>query len=609
MYSSQIVKNPIDFNLIEIRKYKIDRLNQDINRGVYGLDTETLNGYCKLLCDNKSNIQLSKKLENVYPSDIDLFLRFLTSHRFRNNHNFFYNLNYDINAIIKYLPKENLEELYLHTKTTYKDYELLFIPKKLFRINKDKQSYKYYDIAQFYGKSLEYNARKYLNKEKYLEEIDGAILGTSLEYWEKNLNKIIRYCINDCKLTYELGKLLNDTLIKNIKLIPNSYISKAGITKDFVRKQVKLFDITKIPRNALKYAFYSYSGGRFEVTQKGNIGTSTLYDIKSAYPYTIRNLLDLDNGIWKRTNSLHEKADYGFYLVKVYVKYNYISPLGITLKNGINIYPIMALPLYLTKDELLSYEKYIEFEIIDGWEYFTDNKIYPFREYIDKIYSLKNDVDKDNYEYNIYKILMNSLYGCFYEKFISKDKTDLTIKSGKLFNPVYATIITAKTRINLFLTAQLNPKKVVGFATDSILFKGNVDIPTENKLGKWDLEIKGKSIVLRGGIYKIGDNLKSRGIKKISGIKTPYGKYENIFDYIIKKPELPEYPVIINRPLSFIEVLLHHKKHDLTEINQFVDMKYTLDLNKDFKRLWDDKFNNGGELFSKSINSNPLILY
>lgn len=607
-------QNAIDWNHIRFRKYPLHKKSANPkNKSINGLDTETLNGWCKLIADGHGN--------HLMVDDADELFEFLTSKRYWHNHNFFYNLNFDANAIIKYLPKENLEQLYngvwhkhpsgksrfISNTTFFNGFRITFIPKKLFTITKGKHICKFYDIAQFYGSSLEKSAIKYLGLDKYIEPIDRKELGTSEKYWDANLPEIIKYCINDAFLTMKLGELVHKTIIDNIKIEPNAYISKASITKDVVRQMVDVPDITKIPNSAMKYAFHSYSGGRFEILTKGNVGKCTLYDINSAYPYHIQNLLDITKGKWVRTKSIHESANYGFYMVKVFVHYNRISPVSIMFNSSSLAYPIIEFITYMTKEEILAYENYIDFEIISGWEFYANELVYPFRDYILNTYEHKNQADKNDFSYMLYKILMNSLYGAFYEKQL---KHDGFVYAGKLFNPIYATMITANTRIQLFETAMPHINDVVGFATDSILFKGNPEIKTSDELGSWSMEGKEnqQSIVLRSGIYQIGDKMKNRGIKKASWINTPFGKFDDIFHYIKSVPFETIYPISMNRPLTFIECLLHHQKHDLWDINQFMDCEYGIDINKDMKRLWKSEFNAGIELFEKSIDSNPLIV-
>ena len=597
----KIYKGRIDFDMLELRKFSPYKLSRQVNKQVYGLDTETLHGYARLIADHEGHVSLITSADDA--------LRFLTQVYYRNNHNFFYNLHFDVNAIIKYLPKENIEELNETLKTTYKKYELFYIPRKIFRIICHNHVHKFYDVMQFFGGSLEYNAEKFLGLDKYIDPIDRAELGSSRQYWNDNFDAIVKYCINDCVLTKKLGDILYSTLKNSIGLKPNAFTSEAGLTKEFVRTFTEIPDLLKVPIGAIKYAFYSYAGGRFEITKKGYVGECSLYDINSAYPYYIQDLVDITQGEWRWTRDLHENATYGFYLVKVMTKYNKISPINITLPNNTLCYPMINCHTYMTKLELMAYDKYIDYEIIDGWEFFAnDDARKPFHKYINHVYSHKQRTPKDRYEYKTYKILMNGLYGTFYEK--HKNKGHDKIRVGKLFNPMYASMITAGTRVQLFEYAMQDINNFVGFATDSVLFRGTPDLPTSNALGDWSLEKVGETTVLRSGFYKIDDIVKARGVSTKTGLQTPDGiHYNSLFDYIVDKPKWTHYPVKLTRPLSFSEVLHKSKTFTIEDINIFTDIEYIIDINKDYKRIWDRELTAGIELLEDFIDSEPLVMY
>lgn len=602
-FDDLVFGNKIDYELIDIRKFPPAKLKIHNQKHINALDCETLHGYCKLLADStdKDNWLLDGDLYDI--------LYFMAKRKFENAHNFFFNLNYDANAIIKFLPRQKLEELRELNETTYEDFELYFIPRKIFSIQKGKHTTNFYDVAQFFKGSLNKNAKMYLDLDKYQKEykdIDGAVLGTSEKFWANNLPMIIDYCLNDCKLTKRIAELLDKTVINAIDLYPKKYMSKASLTKDYLKKTVNLPNIQSIPTQALVYAFNTYTGGRFEIIEKGNIGKCSLYDINSAYPYHFKNLIDINNGKWKKVTSMNENADYGYYLVDVKTKYNIISPISHYSKNGTLTYPIISCTKFMTKEEILNYEKFAEIEILNGWEYYADKYIYPFAEFIDKIYEKKNAVlDKKDFEYDLYKILMNGGYGLFLEKI---KQPDGRYKAGELFNPIYGTEITSRTQIDIFNFAQKDLNNLVGFACDSALFKGNPDLPTSNKLGEWDLEKMDNGIVLKSGIYKIGDKVQSRGMKKAENLKTPHGEFKDIFEYLRKMPNLTEYPVILHNPLTFAKVIQQHKKYTVDDINIFTDEIYNIAINKDLKRVWLDEFEGGIELLTRSIKSRPLIL-
>lgn len=597
-----------DFDQIQLRDRPPAMLKSLLqSKRVMALDTETLEGYCKLLADSSGRYLF---FEEPGAESLDMILDFMTSHRFRGSHNVFYNLNYDINAIIKFLPPENILDLALYNKTETELLELLYIPKKIFRIQ-DKasnHSYSFYDIAQFYGGSLEVNGKKYLGLVKNEKGLDRRLIGTRSDYWLEHEEDIISYCVQDCKITKGLGELLQETVQRATGYYAKGFVSKASITKDILRRIVKLPDITRIPIEALRFAYNTYHGGRFEILKKGAIGQASLYDIVSAYPYHISNLVGLDNGSWRRVSDMTERAVYGFYLAKVSVKYSSISPISHKLRNGVMVYPILeSKNIYITKHELEAYKDSLSFDIITGWEYYTSKPEYPLKEYIETLFKCKSQTPKTSFEYDLYKILMNSIYGAFLEK-VHKPEEDIWL-AGKLFNPVWATMITALTRIDLWEYAHKDLSSVIGFATDSILFNGKPDLPTGSKLGAWSFEDSGETIVIKSGIYQINEKYKSRGLQKGKKVLAPNGsEYSDLFSYIRSQPFNTVYPVILERPVSYREALAHVNTLGLEDINIFTKFQYDIDINRDFKRLWPDPFTNGIELFDRASDSSPLIL-
>ncbi|GAH87988.1 unnamed protein product, partial [marine sediment metagenome] len=242
-------------------------------------------------------------------------------------HNFCYNLRYDAQAILKYLPKEILLELWETSKTVYRDYKIKYIPKKVLSLTLHKNRYAFYDIAQFYKMSLKEASKTYLQKVKNPEAVDAERLNVDIKYWDLNIAKIIEYCKIDSLLTKELGEFLQDMFSQALHINPSNYISPASVSKQYFRKKCVIPVIQEISKKVLRAAFNSYKGGRFEVLEKGNLKKCTMLDIKSAYSYEISNLIDINKGDWKYTTQLHEKAFYGFYMAKLCVKRANMLPI------------------------------------------------------------------------------------------------------------------------------------------------------------------------------------------------------------------------------------------------------------------------------------------
>lgn len=587
--------NDITLKDLRIRKYPLFDLRKDTVHHINALDTETLDGYAKILCDDRGNV--------CEPQSVDDLLEFMTQRRYRSANNFFYNIRYDYQSILKYFDKDFLTGLYNTGKGEYQDYRIKYIPKRLFSITKNKHAHKYFDLAQFYEMSLESAALKYTPMVKNEDNLDRALIGTSQQYWDDNYDDIVKYCIQDAKITARLGVQLRDKLVDKVGLMPSSFISKAGLSKEYFRKTCTIPIIQKIPKGVLGIFLNAYSAGRFEVFRKGFIPNCVAVDINSAYSKAITLLPECTKGEWKKVVKYNPDALIGCYLVKIKSFNKIAGPHRMRVANGLIVYPIGEYYTYLTNWEMEVLKDDADIQVLRGWEYYDSNPIYPFKDRINMLYSLKSETPKSEYEYDLYKKIMNSLYGSFYEK---REKDGVYI-TGKLFNPVYASLITGYCRMVVWKVIRDYVDYVVSVATDGIIMDKKPKIPYSKKLGDWSVEGSGEVVIIRSGLYRIGEKVRERGVMSLKGIKSKDKEYEDIFEYILDKPERKDYPIITNRPLNLGECLIHTKTKSLKDLNVFVDNKYTITINRDHKRLWDGEFKNGGELFEKEISSRPLL--
>lgn len=590
-----IHSNKIDFSKVRLRRRALKDLKDNQSKDITALDTETLHGYARLIADSKGNFRYIKDIYDV--------LYFLTESRFRKSANFFYNVQYDFDAIMKYLDIDNLIKLVEKCKIDYEGYKIKYIPKKMFSITINSNSYQYYDLAQFYEMSLNRAGELYTDKHKNEDNLDRARIGSEPQYWKDHDKEILKYCLQDCYITEDLGNVLQHELVNTTGHAPKKYISQAGISKDYFRRECIIPDIREVPKFATYYAFQTYHGGRFEVTERGAVGEVTALDINSAYPYQITGLLDINNGKWVRVEGLNKNATYGFYLATVDIDYTYLPPLALNAY-GTVIYPCGKWTAYFTKEELESLTGLGTYKVINGAEFYHDKEVYPFREAINTLYGKKKITPKNSYEYSLYKKIMNSLYGCFYEKI---KQMDGSFKAGLLFNPIYATLICANTRLQLWREARAYGKDCVSLATDGLLIKGDHTIDECKDLGAWGFDGVAVSTILRSGIYSFGDNMKQRCVIKANTYRTPHGEFDNLFDYIRKFPEFKKYPVLNHRPYHMRECIVHNKAHTKEDINIFTDSEMAFDLNTDVKRIFDVQDITGRELLEGRISSKPWL--
>ena len=536
------------------------------------IDTETYHGEARLISDSFGNY--------LYDADIDGLLHFLTHQRFRTHHVFSYNLQYDAEAVLKMLPKENLNDLMEDRTTTYSAFTIKYIPKKLLTIkDRHRNTARFFDIAQFFEMKLETAVSKYLNMHK-LDYPHTARLNTDLSVWKEDFPDILKYNLNDSYITGLLAAFLQENLYHLFQFNPRSYISKASLAKDLVRIRGYIPDVLKLPVKARQYAFYAYKGGRFEVCARGYFPDTRLYDITSAYPFQIRDLIDVTYGEWKKVTDMHDEAHYGFYLCKVFVMPAPLCPMAYLLPNGVVCFPAGWIKTYLTKQEIEAYQRYADITVLFGWEFYPSRIRYPFRKYIDLLFSQKKQYEKTDYKYDLVKKMMNSLYGCFYEK----NPDGLKIKTGILFNPAYASIITANTRAQLFTAAKKHERQVIALQTDSILFDGAVSMPESKDLGGWQLESKGKAVVLQSGIYRLDDKIRLRGMQKARAISYDGRQYPNVFDMIEANPEPTKYEYVTERPHHLRECMRSTKRYTKDDINVWIPETRTLNINADLKK-------------------------
>ena len=598
------------------RKRKIEKGR--FNVPCLAFDTETLDGYCLLLaCSDKSYVLFDRiDRSNVYE-----ILNFLTKSKYKKTLNFFYNVDYDVSAIIKYLPAKNVRELMLFNTTEYDDFQLTYVPRKVFAVKKRKTKFYYYDLWQFYHVSLDKAAQLYLGG-KHKDPIDREKLGTSKKYWEENLHDIVKYCIKDCVLTAELAEIMQ----KKLNAIGLSFDKPYSTGTISIRYASEFYDFPVFkPTQYNLYAYLSYFGGRFEVIQKGYFDYVHVSDINSAYPYQISKLIDVSKGEWIKVSDLDENADVAFYKIVIEkTDDNPIQPFSFRNSGGLVYYPQFKGCLhYTTQDELLFAlnNTDTEIKVVDGYAFYAHEIVHPF-EKIKEIYEERKRIkNKDQVLQLVLKIIMNSLYGKFAEKTKQIYESDIDnatdfyvndgkiipvtqfLKPGRIFNPVYASLITARTRVMLLEQAYKKPDHVVAMFTDSILSTKKF-IEESKELGGWDSEGEGEALIVGCGVYTIRNEEKTktrlRGIHLTNSI--------DLIQIAERYPNKREIELSWKKTIKPKEALNFVNKYTLDDINYIINYAKKIDARMDRKRKWYENPETFGQLREKSYISEPLSI-
>jgi len=598
---------------------KIKNRRQTIKRNykcekILAFDTETYHGCCKL-------IACSGKKSKLNPSFLDClkFLFYLADNP--NIYRFFYNIDFDFSSILKLwkssinvLKKRilrKIEWLKNGIEVKYKSYILMWIKGRMLSIKHitRRKSVVITDIFNFFREGLNKESEKYINDIK-INDINGNLLNNSLDYWKKRQKDIIEYCIQDCILTKKLGIKLIDTINKINQPLPKYLVSSASLSKQYFRLNCYIPSISHIPKKILQISYDTYFGGRFEMFKRGWFNELFLYDIVSQYPSFIKRNPNLRNGVWKKSLYIPKKECFAYYLVKLNIPKEYKIPTIPIRHNGVNKFPNGIIKKWITWYDLDLIRDYIV-KVYKGYRFLKASKSKtnpidnskPFEKAIDNLFKKKQIFKKETLEYNLTKLTMNAVYGCFIETHKNYDKEgNYELNSGIMFNSVYASQITAFGRWSVIKDI---PKEyynnIIAIHTDSIISDISLDkfLDIGKELSQWNLEVKGKGIILNTGMYQIGNLVKTRGIpKKFIKNWLRFSLKNQIY-----KKKMFEIPHM--RKLS--EGLIRDKS--LINVNTIMDDKRSVNCNSNTKRDWISNFRSFKEVISKNIDSYPYYMY
>ena len=603
---------------------------------VLAYDTETYRGKCKLLCRNKGiHKSLMEKDITEFPS-FEQCIKFLTYYISKNMlgvYRFFWNIDFDIQAILKlYDGKDKLKFLddiskgipVKYTNSKGRKYIFKWLRSKSFTIIDVKQhrNIVFTDLYTFYNLGLGKAGKQYLDENK-LDNIKGKQLNLYISYWKKHRENIVKYCIQDCKLTAKLGwEVINS--IKNVDLeLPRTLYSPSSISKQNFRFNNYIPSICNTPIEVIQKAYNCYYGGRFELFKRGLIKKGYLYDIVSQYPDFIKDLPDMYNGLWikyKNLEKLPKERTFGYFLCQVDIPKDCKIPT-LPSKEGIVRFASGFHWNWYTWYDLDLMRDYI-IKIKKAYIYELNNRNYkPFKEKIEQAFAIKEKLKGTNkkMEYNTIKIYMNAIYGCFVEvndqiELINKDLNKIDkknekklLKAGILFNPIYASQITAFGRWSVVKNI---PKEkyehIIAIHTDSIITDKNMSqyLDIGKNLGQWNLEGSGKGLMINTGMYQLGKIFKSRGIPKKVVSKVIHSKKANWFKFCKKYKKVNFREFKIKHMKKIREAIIQDK--NVINMNTMVDIKRSVNANSDSKRTWFRDFNNFKEMCNSTIESLPL---
>lgn len=554
--------NSTYWDKIRYKKYK--KFKAESIKELTGIDSESYeNGEPFLICLSNG--------ESLKPEQ---FISYMAE-KSHAGHYGAWNLKYDSGSFIYHLPKEQKIELWEKNFTNYNGCKIEYIPHKCLKLQWQKShSVFIWDIMQYYKSSLDKAAKTYLNEGK----LDIETKKFTKKYVEEHFETIKKYCIQDALLTQKLGlfliKKLEEFGIRTTALYSSASLSFVYYA-DTSKKIVTVHRYFKNYPEVLKIALDSYEGGKFEITARG-VFEGFEYDIVSAYPYEIMNLIDISLARVIKSKEYIPEAQYGFVRVRIKSSGESHLPCGIMMKN-VRIYPAGEYYLTITKNEY-SYIKDlpgIEVDILEGYWLVVRVEKCPYKKTTLKLFELKDHYkkQKDVMLTNVSKLMLNSFYGKM-AQMIEDYKED--INAGIGWNPVYASVITANCRIKVCKIQNELKEKCLAVHTDSVITTCKLDEKYLGvEIGSYKLEMQGKGLLVACGQYELYDKSAFKGFAPMQD-----DTWEKILERN-KEKSIIEYP--ITKVESWIEAVA---KGHFDKINLFTSEIKKININIDQKRTW-----------------------
>lgn len=534
-----------------------------------------------------------------------------------------------------------------------------------------------WDIRPFCGGgSLNRNAKKILGEEKIdftSEEMQlmGSLSEEGVAFSNDHRDKILRYAEVDSNLCARIAWNVVHSFETNGVRMARPY-SPASVAERACLDRCEIptmNDMMRVHHESSLYAWSAYQGGWFESVGSGYSPNVQAFDITSAYPHVMWWLPDMENGEWIGTPYGDGEDEAIDYLENTWTHYSLAYfEAEVIFPPGLNIYPackkseaagcLMNPRIvygFFTGDEIKEFRSWDAEIGIERWCAFipmndhqeahdVENGVrYPFRPFIETFYGGKlhqdelkaqGSPDYDEEKRSIFKLMINSLYG----KTVQTNNREGVNYTAQLWNPFYASVITAGCRSRMAEIIRLNGQEnVLAVNTDGVIFKdvpglivpGN-PMPVHFgerlvNLGDWDDDGSGALLLMMSGVYSI---LKEVVLETVISAKTTFrGAYSMFIDHRDDEGNLTsnlygedwfsfcsryqeetrvERTAELNptmRPYSLAEAKIRND-YQLTNVFRIVDLSITAcgDSNK---RAWTEKPRTFGDLCRAWFPSHP----
>lgn len=442
----------------------------------------------------------------------------------------FFGMHYDIVNILKDLPESQIESLNEFNTASYKGYEIVYFPRKIFSIKKNKTVRKFYDVWGFYQSSFESAISDQLGiKDEAIKKGKSS----RSNFQRKHYREIIRYNALECKYLEQLcDKLAEVTSDFDLKSWHGASAISGSVLAKIPTVKINKLAETELDTDSFSLVREGYYGGRIEALKLGHIEDAVSYDIVSAYPSAMTTLPDLVD--FKRHRKYIPNRQ-GYYHIKyssILFGSNAPAPFPQHHKNRL-LYP-SSCETVITHHELEAFYylaslypdlyRPSDVKIMDAIT--VPQSISALCVTVQELFAKRKELKaQKDLRQMAYKLALNSMYGKFAQK----------VGNPKYSVYFWAGLITGHCRGQMLRLAGSAIHNVVMFATDSITFNKSVELEESKNLGGLELAHRGSVNVLMSGMYQWsdGNEAKVRGFKGLD-FTTAYKAVNETGQYIHK---------------------------------------------------------------------------
>lgn len=528
-----------------------------------------------------------------------------------------------------------------------------------------------YDIAGMFQNGLEAEALKrlpyYSKVDKSAHLVDWDKFTTDKHYRE---NIVLKSNELDARAVHDLGLQIQEEFKEAFGYYPKNLISQGSLARSAVVATISNIhnedrektadDVKSIGiinyldtwsdkfgketvKDLLCLMFESYSGGQIEAYAYGFTEEAFMTDLTQAYPYHIQNLYDLRGSTIVKGSGEPTLKDYTYTLIRGDVSIPY----------GVDYHPLTIKHPYHQETNIRAVGEYrasytIEereflkdlgatFSNEEWYDIITSGKLSPLAKACKVFTDLRAKLRPMGKDY-VAKTASASLYGILFEAVdtwveIGDEVFRDGYRGGEFLNPLYATIITSRTRIQV--SRALNEVKRLGgkpilAMTDSVFYTGTADmIPSDmikdvKTVGYFEPVERVKDLVSLGsGRYSYKALNKKTGVfetmvaKKrglnATELHNPDGIAYDEFNWydalsIMKQTGLDHIDVSV-RSLISVGMVNHNHSYTYKDLGKVItDTKNVDAIVGRMKRIYDDDLKDASILAKQLVETEPIHL-